>query len=596
MSEDNFRNGRLVIVALVVALAMTLPLIWLVKRNLRPTAGVSSEPRIWEESSIALSADIQRGIARGEKPVLSEDGRRVLFAAISEGGRRTLFLWEQGLGYSNIASEQAVSSYALAGDGLAVAFLAGKPNKNIFLWQEGAGVKKISASIFEGDWQVSLNSEMGLRAAKIFLFPASGAKLDGQVVTEPRALSAEGIFQTFSELGAAGIVMRPGDKSSLLEIDQDRAFVKKVNFGKKAVPFDVDCDKKTDLVQLRNSDGEMLWRALTLGGLDGAADSITVSLNKTLSWRFGPAHSVPVLGDYNGDGVNDIAVFVPGFLPNSPGEGNWRVLFSDKNCASGALGGLVSRNSWEIFWGSPDSLAVPGDYDGDGVTDPAVYERKLGVWSVLLSGGGFNAAKAELGLAGFGLKVQWGLSDDLPVPADYDGDGRTDFAVVRKIEVRNIGAEKAESKLHWLIKYNYKHDSPKNPLETDFGVVGDVPVPADYDGDGEADIAVYRQEGAKENPGAWLLRLGKRRSAKVNWPIADAEAFAADFDNDGRADPAAFSPHSPERVLIRNSHFGDELIETTSLRAPFVTHIKWGLVDEVPAILLLRRHQQGIKE
>ncbi len=66
-------------------------------------------------------------------------------------------------------------------------------------------------------------------------------------------------------------------------------------------------------------------------------------------------------------------------------------------------------------------MAVPGDYDGDGKIDPAIFRPSTGLWALLKSSTGYASSST----------VSWGLSGDVPVPADFDGDGKTDPAIFR---------------------------------------------------------------------------------------------------------------------------------------------------------------------
>jgi hypothetical protein len=91
---------------------------------------------------------------------------------------------------------------------------------------------------------------------------------------------------------------------------------------------------------------------------------------------------------------------------------------------------------------------VPGDYDGDGKTDPAVFRPSTGVWHLRYSSTGGTAA------------FQWALLGDKPTPGDYDGDGLTDRAVYRP------------SYGNWYITYS----STGASAIVQWGLTNDVPV------------------------------------------------------------------------------------------------------------------------
>ena len=59
-----------------------------------------------------------------------------------------------------------------------------------------------------------------------------------------------------------------------------------------------------------------------------------------------------------------------------------------------------------------------------------------------------------------------------------------------------------------------------NPGVVTWGAVGDVPVPADYDGDGRTDMAVYRP-----STGQWFVRNGN--PALVTWGASGDQPLRA---------------------------------------------------------------------
>jgi hypothetical protein len=104
--------------------------------------------------------------------------------------------------------------------------------------------------------------------------------------------------------------------------------------------------------------------------------------------------------------------------------------------------------------------------------------------------------------------------------ADFDGDGDSDIGVFRP----SIG--------RWFIR---------GGISPTFGQDGDVPVPADYDGDGDTDIAVYRPTTSQ-----WLVRQGITATFGQTGDVP----VPADYDGDGDTDIAVFRP-SIGRWFIR---------------------------------------------
>jgi hypothetical protein len=188
------------------------------------------------------------------------------------------------------------------------------------------------------------------------------------------------------------------------------------------------------------------------------------------------------------------------------------------------IGGSGQAQPWAIGAVSIRPVPTkPSDFDGDSLTDVAVWRSLTGVWYIKNSSG-LPAAQYQWGLAALG---------DVAVPGDYDGDRKTDVAIWRPQEG------------NWYIVGSLTHSG----IIRNWGLQGDVPVPADYDGDGRTDLAVYRPQ-----EGNWYIIDSFSGSGRVKgWGINTDRLVPADYDGDGRTDIAVWRPQEGNWYIIRSS-------------------------------------------
>jgi len=196
-------------------------------------------------------------------------------------------------------------------------------------------------------------------------------------------------------------------------------------------------------------------------------------------------------------------------------NGTWTLRFHDGG--SGDTGGVTAATL------TVETLTVGSgktvDFDGDGKTDPAVVRN---------IGGGPSGQVGwfiQNSLTGTTTSQPWGIASDSFVPEDYDGDLKTDIAVWRSGPP--FGA------------YFHILQSSNNTLRSDqFGQAGDDPsVVGDYDGDGKADVATYRAGANAGDHSFFYYRSSINGLIIFNeWGQNGDKPVPGDFDGDGKND------------------------------------------------------------
>lgn len=125
-----------------------------------------------------------------------------------------------------------------------------------------------------------------------------------------------------------------------------------------------------------------------------------------------------------------------------------------------------------------------------------------------------------------------GAGPQSDAPADFNGDGKTDYTVVR-----NAGG--ASGQLTWYTLFN----GPNTFRSDAFGLATDFITPGDYDGDGKDDIAIWRESLTPDTSGFYILQSSNGVFRFQQFGQANDNPFVVrDYTGDGIDDPAIYRP------------------------------------------------------
>lgn len=272
-----------------------------------------------------------------------------------------------------------------------------------------------------------------------------------------------------------------------------------------------------------------VWQYSSAGAVSGITGAVDVdvingsSVSPYIATSVGSGSSgssstvaLKLRGDFNGDGLDDFALF-------RPSDGMWLITFSSDN----------SLHTFQ-FGQSGDIPLLSGDFNGDGAADAVLFRPSTHEWYVRFS--------SDASIHSF----NFGQTSDVPLlGGDFDGDGVPDAVLFRP------------SAHAWYVRFS----SDASVHTFGFGTPGDIPMLAnDFDGDGAPDAVLFRPSTHE-----WYVRFSSDGSVhSFNFGQSTDIPFMGDFDGDGAPDATLFRPSTGEWYVrfssdgsVHNFGFGD---------------------------------------
>ena len=342
------------------------------------------------------------------------------------------------------------------------------------------------ASYPDGSPAANVNLELDDAAGRLLALTTSSTT-GGFVVSLPNDLGNGSITVVAKVRDVAG---NPGPGSNPLTIQIT------------SVPGDTNGDGTADLDSFGRGNSRFTLNNST-------TNTTTISAGTNPAPYLTAFGDIPLTGDFDGDGKADYGFY-------RPSTAQWFL--------------YESRAGFVVVpFGVPNqTVPVQADYDGDHVTDLATYNTSTNIWTI------FQSKTGTTRTAFFGVK------GDVPIPADYDGDGKADLAFFRPSTAQfYVSFSNGSVTNGGNLAFNPPNASIPLPNVT-WGIPGDVPVAADYNGDNKIDVAIYRPR-----TGEWFVDFSAGGSQGIAFGTSTDIPVPADYDGDGRADFTLFRPTNP---------------------------------------------------
>ncbi|HEY8472881.1 MAG TPA: S8 family serine peptidase [Natronosporangium sp.] len=304
------------------------------------------------------------------------------------------------------------------------------------------------------------------------------------------------------------------------------------NDGFSSATGDVNGDGRDDIIEFTRGGTGDVFVALSNGSSFGSRSK----------WHdvFAFGSEVPLVGDFNGDGRDDIATFTRGSSAD---------VYVALSNGSSFVGTAVK---WHDAFAFGSEVPLVGDFNGDGRDDIATFTRgsSADVYVALSNGSSF-----------VGTSVLWhgGFASGwrIPMAGDVNGDGRDDIieftrGAAADVFVALSNGSSFGSRAKW-------HDF--------FAVNSELPAVGDFNRDGRDDIATFTR-----GPAADVFVALSNGSSFVGTAVLWHGLFAVnaevpgtgDFTGDGREDIVTFTRGGSADAYVAVSN-GSSFVGTSVL-------------------------------